>query len=299
MKRKKKRTSFKSKNILIIMTILCVGMIVYGLSAYARLEGLHSAAGYLVTPFQKGMSTVGKILKGTTLSFADVGKLQDENKELKKKVSDLTEQNNLLLQDQDKLERLEQLFALDAEYSEYDKVAASVISKDPGNWYNTFTIDRGTEDGIAVDMNVIADGGLVGIVTETGAHWATVRSIIDDSSNVSAMASSTLDTCLVTGDLTLMEEGKLQFIQLYDRDDVVSVGDKIVTSNISDKFLKGILIGYIRGNIVASTIGLILQYPETFCCFFLRNRIVDGRIIERFLLRHVNREDIDCCRKVW
>ena len=245
MKRKKKRTSFKSKNILIIMTILCAGMIVYGLSSYARLEGLHSAAGYLVTPFQKGMSTVGKLLKGTTLSFADVDKLQDENEDLKKKVSDLTEQNNLLLQDQDKLERLEKLYALDTEYSEYDKVAASVISKDPGNWYNTFTIDRGTEDGIAVDMNVIADGGLVGIVTETGSHWATVRSIIDDSSNVSAMASSTLDTCLVTGDLTLMEEGKLQFIQLYDKEDVVSVGDKIITSNISDKFLRGILIGYV------------------------------------------------------
>lgn len=227
------------------MTILCVGMIVYGLSSFARLEGLHSAAGYLVTPFQKGMSTVGKLLKGTTLSFADVSKLQEENEELRKKVNELTEQNNLILQDQDKLERLEKLFALDAEYSEYDKVAASVISKDPGNWYNTFTIDRGSSDGITVDMNVIADGGLVGIVTETGTHWATVRSIIDDSSNVSAMASSTLDTCLVTGDLTLMEEGKLQFIQLYDKDDVVSVGDKIVTSNISDKFLRGILIGYI------------------------------------------------------
>ena len=59
------------------------------------------------------------------------------------------------------------------------------------------------------------------------------------------MASSTLDTCLVTGDLTLMEEGKLQFIQLYDKEDVVSIGDKIITSNISDKFLRGILIGYI------------------------------------------------------
>lgn len=245
MKRKKKRSSLKSRNILIIMTILCIGMIIYGLSAYSRLEGLHSAAGYLVTPFQKGMSTVGKLLKGTTLSFADVNKLQQENQKLQDKVNELTEQNNLLLQDQDKLQRLEELFALDAEYSEYDKVAASVISKDPGNWYNTFTIDRGTEDGITVDMNVIADGGLVGIVTETGAHWATVRSVIDDSSNVSAMASSTLDTCLVTGDLTLMEDGKLQFIQLNDREDVVSVGDKIVTSNISDKFLKGILIGYI------------------------------------------------------
>ncbi|MEI3246638.1 MAG: rod shape-determining protein MreC [Lachnospiraceae bacterium] len=98
---------------------------------------------------------------------------------------------------------------------------------------------------MTVDMNVIADGGLVGIITETGPDWATVRSIIDDSSNVSAMCSSTLDTCLVTGDLTLMDEGKLQFIQLNDKDDAVSVGEKIVTSNISDKFLKGILIGYI------------------------------------------------------
>ena len=184
-------------------------------------------------------------MKGTTLSFAEVGQLQEENTALQKKVNELTEQNNLLLQDQAKLERLEKLFALDAEYSEYDKVAASVISKDPGNWYNTFTIDRGSDDGVSVDMNVIADGGLVGIVTETGSHWATVRSIIDDSSNVSAMAASTLDTCLVTGDLTLMEDGKLQFIQMYDKEDVVSIGDKIVTSNISDKFLRGILIGYI------------------------------------------------------
>lgn len=207
------------------MTILCIGMIVYGLSSFSHLEGLHSAVGYLVTPFQKGMSTVGKVWKGTTLSFADVGELQEENKELKEKVNELTEQNNLLLQDQDKLERLEKLYALDAEYSEYDKVAASVISKDPGNWYNTFTIDRGSDDGVLVDMNVIADGGLVGIVTETGSHWATVRSIIDDSSNVSAMTSSTLDTCLVTGDLTLIEDGKLQFIRLYDKTDLVSVGD--------------------------------------------------------------------------
>ncbi len=246
MKRKKKKhLSLKSKNILIIMTILCIGMIAYGLSSYAKLDALHSAAGYLVVPFQKGMSSVGQLFKGTTLSFKDVQQLQEEKEALEEQVNELTEQNNLLLQDQDKLERLEELFALDAEYSEYDKVAASVISKDPGNWYSTFTIDRGSDDGITVDMNVIADGGLVGIVTETGAHWATVRSIIDDSSNVSAMASSTLDTCLVTGDLTLMEEGKLQFIQLYDRDDVVSVGDKIVTSNISEKFLKGILIGYI------------------------------------------------------
>lgn len=94
-------------------------------------------------------------------------------------------------------------------------------------------------------MNVIADGGLVGIVTETGAHWATVRSIIDDSSNVSATVTSISQNCMVTGDLQMMDDGKIRFIQLTDKEDQVQEGDKIVTSSVSNKFLKGILIGYI------------------------------------------------------
>ena len=242
---KKKKSSFKSKNILLIMTILCLGMIIFGLSKYSKVDILQSGAGYLVVPFQKGMTTVTSLLKGSGMSFEDAQALKEENEELTQKVEELTEQNNILLQDQDKLTRLEELYDLDEEYSEYDKIGAEVISRDAGNWYNTFTVNRGTADGVEVDMNVISGGGLVGIVTAVGKDWATVRSIIDDSSNVSAMAASTLDTCLVTGDLTLIETGKLQFVQMYDKDDVVSVGDKIVTSNISDKFLKGILIGYI------------------------------------------------------
>ncbi|HCT89991.1 MAG TPA: rod shape-determining protein MreC [Lachnospiraceae bacterium] len=241
----KKKLSFKSKNILVIMTIFCVAMLLFAYTARLPLDSVQSVAGYAVVPFQKGINGIGNWIYGRTRGFEDVRTLQQENEELRQKVDTLTEQNNLLLQDQDKLERFENLYALDMDYAEYDKVAASVISKDPGNWYNTFTIDKGTKDGIAVDMNVIAGGGLCGIVTEAGSDWATVRSIIDDSSNVSAMVSSTLDNCLVTGDLTLIEDGKLNFIQLSDPDDLVTVGDKIVTSNISDKFLKGILIGYI------------------------------------------------------
>ena len=106
MKRKKKKTSLKSKHILIIMTILCLGMIVFGLSRFSSLGPVHSVAGYLVAPFQKGMSTVGKLVHGTTLDFGDAKALSKENKALKEKVNTLTEQNNLLLQDQDKLERL-------------------------------------------------------------------------------------------------------------------------------------------------------------------------------------------------
>ena len=128
---------------------------------------------------------------------------------------------------------------------EYDKVAAEVIAMDDENWFSTFTINRGTDDGIQVDCNVIAGSGLVGIVTDVGSNWATVRSIIDDSSNVSAMTMSTSDRCIVSGDLRLINEGKLQFIHLKDDDDRIQEGEKIVTSDVSEKFLPGILIGYV------------------------------------------------------
>ena len=116
------------------------------------------------------------------------------------------------------------MYNLDQQYTEYPKIAAEIISKDPGNWYDTFMINRGSADGIRVDNNVLADKGLVGIVTEVGTHWATVRSIIDDSSNVSAMTVSTQDNCVVEGDLELIDEGKLSFSQLYDQNNKVTVG---------------------------------------------------------------------------
>ena len=120
-----------------------------------------------------------------------------------------------------------------------------MISKDSGNWFNSFTIDKGTNDGVTVDCNVIAGGGLVGIVTEAGPNWATVRSIIDDNSNVSAMVSTTSDTCIIAGNLQLIDEGTLSLVKLKDENNKVHVGDKVVTSNISEKYLPGILIGYI------------------------------------------------------
>ena len=147
--------------------------------------------------------------------------------------------------DKEELERLQELLDLKEEYSEYDSVGARVISKGSGNWFNTFTIDKGTGDGISVDCNVMSGAGLVGIVTAVGPNWSTVRAIIDDNSNVSAMISTTSDTCIIAGNLALIDEGTLSLVKLTDDNNHVHVGDKVVTSNISEKYLPGILIGYI------------------------------------------------------
>ena len=106
-------------------------------------------------------------------------------------------------------------------------------------------VNKGTNDGIAVDMNVMAGSGLVGRVVDVGPNWAKVKSIIADDSNVSAMVLSSSDNLIVSGNLKLYASGVIEFEQLVDSKDVVVEGDKVVTSNISDKFLPGILIGYI------------------------------------------------------
>ena len=249
MKNLKKKFRFrihlKSKHLLAIMTFFCVSAIVATLASGVTSAPLQEAAGLIIVPFEKSIASIGQWMTGVQDSFQEKEDLIQKNKELQTTVDTLTEQNNVLLQDQAELARLEQLYELDEEYTDYPKIAARIISKDPGNWYDTFMINRGSNDGIRVDNNVIAGKGLVGIVTEVGSNWATVRSIIDDSSNVSAMTVSTDDICVVEGDFELIDEGKLRFSQLYDREDKVSVGERIVTSNISDKYVEGLFIGYV------------------------------------------------------
>ncbi|MCD8022773.1 MAG: rod shape-determining protein MreC, partial [Lachnospiraceae bacterium] len=243
--KKKSSETLKNKYLLIGLCIFCVLLILISFINSDVVSPIKQVSGYLVTPVQKGINSFGTWLSGVTENFEDVETLRAENESLKEQVATLTEENSLLVQDHEELERLRELYDLDEQYSEYEKVGANIIAKESGNWFNLFTIDKGSNDGIEVNMNVIADGGLVGIVTQVGANWATVRSIIDDESNVSAMISTTSDQCIISGDLTLIDEGLLSLSRLTDTSNSVHVGDKVVTSYISENYLPGILIGYI------------------------------------------------------
>ncbi|BFK26934.1 rod shape-determining protein MreC [Blautia producta] len=243
--KKKHDWNIKSKHILVVMILVCISLMLLTFASKFPAAPVRKAASYAVVPFQNGINKVGTALSDMTSGFRNKKKLVEENKKLQGKVDELTAENSRLTQSVSELDRLKKLYDLDKEYSEYDKVGAEVISKNSGNWFSTFTINKGSDDGIQKDCNVIAGSGLVGIVTEVGKNWATVRSIIDDTSNVGAMTMTTSDRCIVSGDMRLIDEGKLQFIHLKDEDDKIQEGEKIVTSAVSDKFLKGILIGYV------------------------------------------------------
>ena len=236
--KKKNQMSHTNRYILLGLSIFCVLMMV--LSSFSDKVGgpFKTVANVTVIPLQQGMNQIGGWMGDMKDNFSTMKQLKSENKKLREQVDALTTENNYLQE-----ERLQELYKLDQNYAEYEKTAAHVIGKDAGNWFGTFTIDKGSKDGIEVNMNVLAGSGLVGIVTDVGPTWAKVRSIIDDSSNIRAMAISTSDTCIVSGDMALMGTGQIAFSQMENNDNVVAVGDQIVTSYISDKYLQGILIG--------------------------------------------------------
>ena len=241
--KKKNQMSHTNRYILLGLSIFCVLMMV--LSSFSDKVGgpFKTVANVTVIPLQQGMNQIGGWMGDMKDNFSTMKQLKSENKKLREQVDALTTENNYLQEERYEFERLQELYKLDQNYAEYEKTAAHVIGKDAGNWFGTFTIDKGSKDGIEVNMNVLAGSGLVGIVTDVGPTWAKVRSIIDDSSNISAMAISTSDTCIVSGDMALMGTGQIAFSHMENNDNVVAVGDQIVTSYISDKYLQGILIG--------------------------------------------------------
>lgn len=232
-----------SKYILIILTALCVLLVGITSLRDGIMDPLRTGVGYFLIPLQSGVNKVGTGIYNELTDFTRLKGALAENDALKEEIARLTEDNSRLQAERSELERLRELYQLDQDYMQYDKIGARVIARDSEKWFQVFRINKGSADGVKVDMNVVADGGLVGIVTDVGANYATVRSIIDDSSRVSAMPVDSEYDCIVAGDLTEYENGRLRITD-FSKDDVVQDGDQIVTSNISTKFLPGILIGY-------------------------------------------------------
>ena len=149
----------RSRYIFIFLTVLCIMMVVLSSIKDGLMNPLRNAVGTILVPMQSGVNRVGR---GMYLQWEKHKSLVDaeaENQKLQAKIDTLTEENNILKQNEEELQRLRELYSLDQEYLQYKKVAARVIAKDSENWFQVFRIDKGSKDGIKVDQNVMAKGG--------------------------------------------------------------------------------------------------------------------------------------------
>ena len=154
------RLNLSPRILLIILTVLCMVMLTVSALFGQVTKPFSDVVGIVIIPMQDGINKVGTFFGNRFGSFRTMQELQEDNAKLKERVKELEEKNKALSANEDELTKLQKLYKLDSEYKDYKKVGARVISKGGGNWYETFVINKGSKDGIKVDMNVIADEGL-------------------------------------------------------------------------------------------------------------------------------------------
>lgn len=251
--KERRKIELSPRILLIVLTVICIIMIVISAMFKKAAKPLSFITGTFIVPMQDGINSVGVWLDDYFDSFESMKELQQKNSALTERVNELTQANEELRSNQSELDELRALLALDQEYSQYKKVGARVISNGSNNWYRNFVINKGSDDGIQVNMNVIAGTGLVGIVTEVGKNYAKVQSIISDESSVSAMSVTTSDTCVVKGNTEKIQESGMIDVRYISKDAEMNSGDELVTSHISSRYLQGLRIGTVSDIKIDST----------------------------------------------
>lgn len=232
------------KYIYLFLAVICFIMLFVSVLFEDRFSPLKALTSTVITPMQSGVNKVGSTIFDNVLDSREKQELLEENAKLQEKMEAYAAQIKIYEQESYELQRLQELLALKEQYVQYNTIGARVIATDSTNWFSTFVIDKGEKDGVKVGCNILANGGLAGIVTEVGSNYAKVRAIIDDNSNVSASISGTETLCTVAGDLSHMKDGYIN-VGYINKADVIEEGAELVTSHVSDKFLPGLLIGYV------------------------------------------------------
>ena len=241
--REKILSRFTSRAALVIVVLICVMLLL--IQYFRRDDAVSplSIAGVVVIPFQEGVNRAGNFLFRTEQERLSLNEAKDRIKELEGEVASLQRELDGLQQISVENAELRALLSAAEQYPEYEMEEALIIGNDGVNSFERFTINKGTADGIRVNMNVINQDGLIGIVTYTGLNYAVVTSIIEDGVNVSAMTKNGHENCIVTGDL--LHSGTERLVLENALGDVdFSADSTLLTSNISDRFLPGLLIGY-------------------------------------------------------
>ncbi len=241
----RKGSFFRPKHLFIILIVICILLIVFSTLSSKVNNSVRSVVNTVLMPMQKGLNTLGSAISGKVSNMASLRDVQRENEDLKEELAFLRQENAKYQMQTAELEKYRELLNMKEQYPSYPTIGAHVIGENSSNWDKTVLIDRGSNDGIKVNMNVIAQGGLVGVVKSVTANSSTVRLIIDQDCQVGAMSLLSEETCMVRGDLELFDRGLL-IVEKMDKDAKIFEDYKIVTSNKSSLYLPGILIGYAR-----------------------------------------------------
>lgn len=228
---------------LLVLAAVAVAASFLVLRSSNGISVFENVVGTVFRPIESAFSSAAGGVKNFFSNWRNYDKLQREyetlemtNEELSLKLSGVeeTEQENA---------RLKVLLDAQDAYESLDPIYAKVIARDPGQWFDTFTINRGTTHGVTEGMSVVTGAGLVGYVYEAGLTYAKVLTIIDTRSAVAVLVQRTRDNGVMRGEVTEASDSAECYTYYLPNVNNILPGDVIVTSGTDSLYPKGLTIG--------------------------------------------------------
>lgn len=228
-----------------VLLALCIVMFAFLLRATMTMGAstvVEQIVGTITAPVQSLTSGLSGSITGFLDQFLRASEISQKNEQLREENRKLIEQMVDYENYKHENESLKEQLGIQEENPQWETMTASVIGRDPSDQFYSFTIDKGTLDGVSYQDPVITADGLVGIVSEVGPVFAKVTTILDVRLNVACQDVRTQDVATISGDIEMAQQGKCK-MSLIPRESGIAKGDIVQTAGTSGLYPQGIVVG--------------------------------------------------------
>ena len=234
--------STKVKVILILAVLLAAGLTIF--SGISNQNIFSNVTQSVLTPLRSGVNSMAEQAEKYYGYMFAYESLVAENAELKSQLAQMQDEARLADSVERENQRLRALLALNTTHEDYKEVDAYIISRSSTDWPSTFTDNRGSDSGIAVDMCAITENGeVIGLVTEVGSNYAVIKTVLDSTLEISAIISESGYNGMVSGGYA---QGMGHFLQMdyLPSSAIIKNKDQVVTSG-STVYPRGLILGHV------------------------------------------------------
>ena len=248
--------STKVKVILILAVLLAAGLTIF--SGVSNQNIFSNVTQSVLTPLRSGVNSMAEQAEKYYGYMFAYESLVAENAELKSQLAQMQDEARLADSVERENQRLRALLALNTTHEDYKEVDAYIISRSSTDWTSTFTVNRGSDSGIAVDMCAITENGeVIGLVTEVGSNYAVIKTVLDSTLEIRTVIKTVLDSTLEisaiiseSGYNGMVSGGYAQgmghFLQMdyLPSSAIIKNKDQVVTSG-STVYPRGLILGHV------------------------------------------------------
>jgi rod shape-determining protein MreC len=234
----------KSSTIAVI-GIFAILVILVFLSPQSAKHQMQGALLQLISPILRTGASVGHEIGGVSGGLKHLDELQRENEQLRSENEQLRAENSLLANLETEVNRLNRALGF-REQSPFKLLPARVVTRETATWWSTCTISIGSKDGVAPDMAVVTESGLVGKVTTVGKDISVVLLVSDESLRVSVSIEGTQEQGIISGTRASSMYAPDLRIRFLSKTAQLQPGMKVLTAGTGGVFPSGLVVGTVK-----------------------------------------------------